>query len=139
MFSIEEKIPNLIEYFERDKNILAVYLIGSYGTEYQREESDIDFAVLFEKDIDFFEETKIVAKISEILSFDEVDLVNLIKAPTALQIIAVNEGRELFVRDYNKLSDFVEYVYRKYRDEKYFIDSFNKDYFYSFKNRGVSS
>ncbi|CCJ33173.1 MULTISPECIES: type VII toxin-antitoxin system MntA family adenylyltransferase antitoxin [Caloramator] len=138
MISIEDKIPALVNYFNEDKRVIAVYIIGSYGTEYQREDSDIDFAVLFEDDIDFIEETKIACKITEILKFDNVDIVNLNKAPLTLQVKAINEGREIYVADSIKLSDFIELVYKKYRDAKYFIDSFNRDFFSNFKNRGVN-
>ncbi|MCX7903414.1 MAG: nucleotidyltransferase domain-containing protein [Caloramator sp.] len=95
----------------------------------------MDFAVLFDGNIDFIEETKIVCKITEILNFDNVDIVNLNKAPVTLQVKAINEGREIYVADFIKLSDFIELVYKKYRDAKYFIDSFNRDFFSSFKNK----
>jgi predicted nucleotidyltransferase len=46
MISIEDKIEDLNKYFKKNENILAVYIVGSYGTQFQREESDIDFAIL---------------------------------------------------------------------------------------------
>jgi len=59
MINIEDKIITLIKYFETNEDILAVWLIGSYGTEYQREESDIDFSILFNKDVSIIQEMKI--------------------------------------------------------------------------------
>lgn len=46
MINIESKKAQLEEYFRKQKNILAVWIIGSYGTEYQREDSDMDIALL---------------------------------------------------------------------------------------------
>jgi predicted nucleotidyltransferase len=43
---IEDKLPALEEFFDSRKEILAVYLFGSYGTEYQTNLSDIDLAIL---------------------------------------------------------------------------------------------
>lgn len=130
MINIEDKLSHLIEYFKAVDKIDAVYIIGSYGTEFQSEDSDIDFAVLFNKNIDFFEEMEIAAKISEIIRFDNIDLINLTKASITLQKKAVNEGREIYVKDFYKLCDYIEYIYKRYDDEIYFIDNFYKDYFY---------
>lgn len=130
MINIESKISQLVEYFNQREEINAVFIIGSYGTEYQREDSDIDFAVLYNCNVDIFTEMEIEAKISEIIKFDNIDLVNLTRAPITLQRKAINDGRQIYVRDFNKLCDYMEYVYKRYRDEIYFINNFYKDYFY---------
>lgn len=130
MINIESKIFQLTEYFNQREEINAVFIIGSYGTEYQREDSDIDFAVLYNCNVDIFTEIEIEAKISEIIKFDNIDLVNLTRAPITLQRKAINDGRQIYVRDFNKLCDYMEYVYKRYRDEIYFINNFYKDYFY---------
>lgn len=44
MINIDSKLDNLIDYFKSNENILAAWLIGSYGTEKQTENSDIDIA-----------------------------------------------------------------------------------------------
>ncbi|WP_027309215.1 nucleotidyltransferase domain-containing protein [Caloramator sp. ALD01] len=130
MVNIELKISELIEYFKDRDEVDAVFVIGSYGTEFQREDSDIDFAILFNKDVDIVTELEIEASISDIIKFEDIDLVNLKKAPITLQKKAINEGREIYVRDFNRLCDYMEYVYKRYRDEIYFINNFYKDYFY---------
>lgn len=130
MINIESNIFQLAEYFNQREEINAVFIIGSYGTEYQREDSDIDFAVLYNCNVDIFTEIEIEAKISEIIKFDNIDLVNLTRAPITLQRKAINDGRQIYVRDFNKLCDYMEYVYKRYRDEIYFINNFYKDYFY---------
>ncbi|GIW48829.1 MAG: nucleotidyltransferase [Caloramator sp.] len=130
MVNIESKISKLVDFFKDREEVEAVFVIGSYGTEYQREDSDIDFAILFNKEVDILTELEIEANISEIISFENIDLVNLKKAPITLQKKAINEGREIYVRDFNRLCDYIEYVYKRYRDEIYFINNFYKDYFY---------
>ncbi|MDF2505477.1 nucleotidyltransferase domain-containing protein [Clostridium sp.] len=49
MLNVENKIESLKKYFSEQPNILGVWIIGSYGTEYQREDSDIDFSILYGK------------------------------------------------------------------------------------------
>lgn len=131
MINIEDKIPQLVEFFRSRQEIEAVFIIGSYGTEFQRQDSDIDFAILYNKNIDLFTEIDIEASISQIIRFDDIDLINLMKAPITLQKKAINDGRQIYVRDFDKLCDYMEYVYKRYRDEIYFINNFYKDYFHS--------
>ncbi|MGH4140764.1 type VII toxin-antitoxin system MntA family adenylyltransferase antitoxin [Clostridium sp.] len=132
MIDIEDKITTLTEYFKTNDDILAVWLIGSYGTEYQREESDIDFSILFSKDISIIDEMKISCNISDIIGYENVDTVDLKKAPITLQFKTIREGRSLYEADFIKTCDYIEYVISRYREEKYYIDSFRKDYYESY-------
>jgi len=132
MINIEDKIIALIKYFETNDDILAVWLIGSYGTEYQREESDIDFSILFNKDVTIIKEMKISCNISDIIGYENVDTVDLKKAPITLQFKTIKEGKSLYEADFIKTSDYIEYVINRYREEKYYIESFRKDYYESY-------
>lgn len=132
MVNIEDKIITLIKYFETNDDILAVWLIGSYGTEYQREESDIDFSILFNKDVSIIEEMRISCNISDVIGYENVDTVDLKKAPITLQFKTIKEGRNIYEEDFIKTSDYIEYVINRYREEKYYIESFRKDYYESY-------
>ncbi|AYD39643.1 nucleotidyltransferase domain-containing protein [Clostridium fermenticellae] len=125
-------IENLKKYFSEQPNILGVWIIGSYGTEYQREDSDIDFAILYDKDINDLEEMKFACDITEILKIENIDTINLKKAPITLQFKTIKEGRNLYEADYIKICDYVEYIINNYEDKKYYLDQFDKDYFASF-------
>lgn len=129
MLNIEKDIENLKEYFHSQPNILGVWIVGSYGTEYQREDSDIDFAILYDKDINDLEEMKYACDITEILKIENVDTINLKKAPITLQFKTIKEGRTLYEADYIKICDYIEYVINIYGDKKYYLDQFEKDYF----------
>jgi predicted nucleotidyltransferase len=132
MVNIEDKLITLMKYFETNDDILAVWLIGSYGTEYQREESDIDFSILFNKDVSIIKEMKISCNISDIIGYENVDTVDLKKAPITLQFKTIKEGKSLYEADFIKTSDYIEYVINRYREEKYYIESFRKDYYESY-------
>lgn len=133
MLNIEDKIENLIKYFRMRSNIVAVWIIGSYGTEHQREESDIDFAILFDKEIKILEEMSIAGDITEILNEENIEIVNLDKrTPITLQFRTIKEGRILYESDYIKVCDYIEQVIKQYQSSRYYIETFNKDYFGSF-------
>ncbi len=83
--------PNLIKYFEQDKDIILVYLFGSYATGRIGPLSDVDIAVLFSYDIlkgEYIDKKlKLIGKISGILHTDEIDLVVLNEAPGHNEIV----------------------------------------------------
>ncbi|MFT8316291.1 MAG: nucleotidyltransferase domain-containing protein, partial [Clostridium sp.] len=114
MLNIENKIESLKKYFSQQPDILGVWIIGSYGTEYQREDSDIDFAILYNKDINDLEEIKFACDITEILKIENIDTINLKKAPITLQFKTIKEGRNLYEKDYIKVCDYIEYVIYNY-------------------------
>jgi predicted nucleotidyltransferase len=128
LLNIENKIENLKRYFSKQPNILGVWIVGSYGTKYQREDSDIDFAILFDRDTDDLEEMKFACDITEILNIENIDTINLRKAPITLQFKAI-KGRNLYEADYIKVCDYIEYVIDNYGDKKYYLDKFERDYF----------
>ena len=129
LLNIENKIENLKRYFSKQPNILGVWIVGSYGTKYQREDSDIDFAILFDRDIDDLEELKFACDITEILNIENIDTINLRKAPITLQFKAIKDGRNLYEADYIKICDYIEYVIDNYVDRKYYLDKFERHYF----------
>ena len=129
MINIEHLIPKLKQYFSQEENIIAVWIIGSYNTIYQREDSDIDFAILFDNDISVLDEMYYAGEITEILQIEDVDTINLKKAPITLQMKTLQDGRKIYEKDVIKVSDFVEYVLNVYPDKKYYIDKFHKDAF----------
>ncbi len=132
MINIENKIESLKKYFSEQPNVLGAWIIGSYGTEYQRDDSDIDFAILYDKDINDLEEMKFACDLTELLKVENIDTINLKKAPITLQFKTIKEGRTLYEADYIKVCDYIEYVINNYQNKKYYLDQFDKDYFASF-------
>ncbi|WP_027340065.1 type VII toxin-antitoxin system MntA family adenylyltransferase antitoxin [Halonatronum saccharophilum] len=130
MINIEDNIKALTDYFKGEEEIVAAYLFGSYGTEYQTELSDIDFAILFEKDeeVNLMREMEIMAQISMILKVENVDLVNLNKGPIYLQHEIIKTGRLIFERDEDKVTNFIYHILTYYYDEKIRLDKYYKEY-----------
>ncbi|NFT93771.1 nucleotidyltransferase domain-containing protein [Clostridium botulinum] len=132
MINVDDKINDLKSYFKSNDNIVAAWFIGSYKTEYQTEDSDIDIALLLDKQIGIMDEMDISCRISEVLGFDNIDTINLLSAPITLQFKVIDEGRGIYEKDYYKVCDFMEDVFNRYRDEKYYLDRFMKDFYESY-------
>lgn len=112
-----EGLLDLKKYFSQQPDIIAVYIFGSFGTEYEHDFSDIDFAVIFNAgQITLRDECKIEAYLSKLLNREKIDLLNLNKAPVYLRYKAVTEGDLIYESDYIAHSDFLEKVYKWYLD-----------------------
>ena len=130
LINIDDKIEELKNYFSEQDDMLVVYIFGSYGTEYQTPLSDVDFAVLFkqEAEINLMREMEIMSQITLITKVEDIDLVNLNQAPVLLQHKAIKEGKLIFEREENKVSEFIEYVLTYYYDAKIRSEVFNQEY-----------
>lgn len=128
-----EKINNLIHkiesFFLEEKMVAAVYLFGSFGTDYENKFSDIDIGIVFINDlpIRLKDELELEANLSLYLKTDKIDLVNLNKAPIQLRFRAIADGELIFERDSLATSDFIENTYRYYLDYSYHLKNLEQE------------
>lgn len=115
----------LYGYF-KNQPIELVYLFGSQASENTKPFSDIDFAVLFTKNLTdqerFSHKIKILGDLSGILKKDKIDLVDLKTAPPFLQFEAIRQRNEIFVRNENERIDFETKVLFNFFDRQYFVN-----------------
>ncbi len=77
-------------------NTQAIYLFGTWGTEYQRRDSDLDIAVLLPpataSAVDCSEWLRLLVEVAQAAKVEYADLINLRTAPVILrkEIIAAN-------------------------------------------------
>lgn len=116
------------EFFQSRVEVAAVYLFGSHGTEFEHPLSDIDLGVVFTRSVTLAEELNLDASLSLYVKHDLVDLVNLNRAPIALQFRALQEGLLVYEGDYYKHSDFIECVIKTYPDYAVKYAIFAHDY-----------
>ena len=103
MGAVEEKIK---DYFNNKKEVIAVYLFGSYAEGRERDLSDIDVAIILDgRDPAFFHERRDVymAELSRILRKD-IDSVILNSASEALLRQVFLKGKCILVRDKRKMA-----------------------------------
>ena len=129
MINIAEHIPALRSFLENDPRVLAAYLYGSYGTEYQTPLSDVDLAVLLKRDValPLQEELLLASELAGIAQEDDLNLLILNKAPITIQFRVISTGRPIFVRDKIAVADFVEWVLKIYGDYSIDLREFARD------------
>lgn len=117
----EDIIHSIIsELRKKSDDLEGVYLFGSRNTGEATVGSDWDFAYLSRKGLD--DETNWELKVHIESKFDaEIDLVDLYKATTILQIQVLKTGTLVWIGDDNKVKHF-EYLtlsyYQKLNDER---------------------
>lgn len=116
------------EFFQSRVEVAAVYLFGSFGTEFEHPQSDIDLGIVFTHPVTLAEELELDAALSLHVSHDRIDLVNLNRAPIALQFRALSDGMLVYEGDYCKHSDFIELVIKTYPDYAVKYAIFAHDY-----------
>ncbi len=88
----------------------AIYLYGTWGTEYQRQDSDLDIAVLLPnataRDIDYSTWGHLSVEVASAAKVDRIDLVNLRTAPVILRKEIIAADRRIYCADENAADEF---------------------------------
>lgn len=104
---MDEKIAQIILSYYPDTQ--AIYIFGSYNTEYFSGDSDIDIAVLLPvetaKEIKSFVFTECYLSLRNILMKD-IDLINIRDVSTVFQKEIINSGKIIYIGDNNALLEF---------------------------------
>ncbi len=102
----------------------AIYLFGSYGTEYERPESDADIALLLPPDVSkktgSLAMSRLSSELQSLLKRD-VDLINLRQAPTVLRKEVVADDRRIHTGDERAAEEFEMLtlsLYQKLNEER---------------------
>lgn len=101
----------LINTFQR--KLMAIYLFGSWGTEYESRQSDIDIAVLLKHGEQPIELWKIALDIAAVLNRD-VDLLDLRKSSTVMKMQIVFHGKRIYCSDFTGCEQFEDFVFSSY-------------------------
>lgn len=125
--TIQEKI---VDYF-LDKKPKLIYLFGSYAKNINRDESDIDIAVLLGTPMESREKYKYKMELVDLLG-KEIDLIDLADANIILKHQIVTTGKNLFCRTNLEKDEFKYGVISCYYQYKEDIDIVKK----SIKKRG---
>ena len=98
------RYQNIIDpILERYPETQAVYLFGTYDTNWESQESDLDIAVLLPPDrarqMNFRERFEIADEISSVAKKEKVDLINLRLVDTVFQKEIIFTGRRIYCAD----------------------------------------
>jgi len=126
--AIQDKLPELLDYFSSREAILTVFVFGSFGTEQCTELSDLDLAIIFNRKVSLMEEMKISADLSLILGRDDVDVVNLNEARVDLCHEILYTGEIIYERDKIITADFIENALKRYFDYGLTLKKIKEDF-----------
>ncbi len=107
---LNEKISKIIKVIKSHPNVIAIYLFGSHVKGEATPLSDIDIAVILENPTPENE-----ADIGS-LSSPEIDVVLFHRLPLHIKYEVFKYGKEIFVRDEEKLLEIKLKVMREYLD-----------------------
>jgi len=116
----KENVKNILELVrmaKKDKEILGVFLFGSYAKNYARENSDIDICLIPYKEKPFFKLKDYFIKANE-----HIDLHEFWHLPIDIRDSVLREGVLLYVRKELDFYDLFLKTSRTYRDMEHFLN-----------------
>lgn len=111
----EDQIKQIRDYFAKQKDVVAVYLYGSFAKGTISKRSDIDLGVVFEGEVDLYHRLgQIYSDLPKLHIEPDVRDLNLNYSPVYL--LNVIQGRLLYSRNENKRVEFEVEVMRRFYD-----------------------
>ncbi len=88
----------------------AIYLYGTWGTEHQRQDSDLDIAVLLPpttaRAVDYSAWLRLSAEVAQAAKVEYADLINLRTAPVILRKEIIAANRRIYCADEYAADEF---------------------------------
>ena len=120
---------NIIDYFSKQKEIVAVYVFGSFIKERFNENSDIDLALIYYEDADKIEKfnlkLKFIADLKELVGRN-VDIVDFASANLKFKHQILN-GKLIYCIDQKRRVMLEKEAISNYIDMKRFYDIYEKN------------
>lgn len=101
-------------------DLVAIYVFGSFGTKYERPDSDIDLAILPEHAVDVVTLWNLAQEIA-VESKRDVDLIDLKKASTVFRHVILSSGTRFYTKDRVKcsfLENSYESMYLRFKEDR---------------------
>ncbi|MEW5952192.1 MAG: nucleotidyltransferase domain-containing protein [Bacillota bacterium] len=136
---LDNKIRSALrEIFGAYKDVLVVYLFGSYLDD-QQNARDVDLAILLKqpanRQVDIY--MSLYPRLAEALAPLEPDLLFLHSASLPVRFEAVSRGDVIYSVDDDLRTDFEYAVSGEYMDFKYHLDMARRELFESIKEDGL--
>lgn len=113
-----EKIKNIAESY----NLKLVLLFGSRAQGMAYQVSDFDIAYLSKKELSLEEESRLIIELAPIFRSENIDLVNLKKAPPLLFYAIFQNCQILYEEESLLFSTLRAYAFKRYIESKLFYE-----------------
>ena len=107
----KKHLERILNEFKKIKEVIAIYIFGSYAKGTQTLRSDVDVCVVTEENIPEDVESELGSTYS-----DDIDLSLLKNFPLHMKFRVFKEGKEIYVRDEQKLARIKFRVIKEYLD-----------------------
>lgn len=118
------------EITEAYPDVITIYLFGSFATPFENKNSDVDLAILRERETNTIELWELAQKIACKIDRD-VDLIDLQKASTVFRYQICTTGRPIYCQSELLLSRFENLVismYLRFQEErKEILENYSRD------------
>jgi predicted nucleotidyltransferase len=114
---ISDKLNGLKDFWDKEKNVLLVYLFGSLAE--KKKANDIDLAILFNKKPSYKNISELSEKLYKHMGTQRVDIVDLMRASPVFKFNIITSGKLLFKRQIDTANDFELRVIKEHMDTKY--------------------
>ena len=112
------KQKDLIERIAAQYFLELLLLFGSRASGRNYQGSDFDVAYLGSKNLDLEEETKLIFNLAPIFKSENIDLVNLKKAPPLLFYAIFNNCQIIYEKEFLLFPSLRAYAFKKYIETK---------------------
>ena len=126
---------NVADFLKKEVNVKLAYIFGSYGTKYQKTDSDLDLAVLFDNPPGMLEQMELAARLELELGKYDIYLINLNNVKLAFKYEVVTGGELIYSRDEIETAEFKEGVLRLGPDAEGFKYKFQQEYITGIKEK----
>jgi len=114
----KDQTAKIIDFAKAHPDISAIYLFGSHAIGHPRSKSDIDFGILFNKDVNGFTRINMETEISNLLKKD-VDLIDMRKSSPFLRHQIYKHGKFIYHDGSDFPFQFRASSIREYLDNNY--------------------
>ncbi len=108
------------QLLETYPGVIAIYLFGSYSTEYHHGESDIDLAILCDREVDPVQLWEFAQHLGAKIG-KHTDLIDLAGASTVFRHQIITTGKRIYTRDENlclMIENKYQSMYLRLNDER---------------------
>lgn len=113
----ETDIKKIQDYFATQKDVVAVYLYGSFATGNPHSGSDLDIAVLFDGEVDLYRRLgRLYGDFPDLSIGVEPEVRNISLKDSPVFLMNVIQGKNVYAKDEAKRIEFEVAVMREFYD-----------------------
>lgn len=120
ILEVKECLDKNLDTLLKNFNIELIYIFGSFAKETNRENSDLDIAILIEGKYNPFIKLQILDELVGIFNIEDIDLVILNDVNEVLKFQVIKYGKVIYMKDLATKVFFEARIMSEYMDMEHF-------------------